>query len=59
MPNLAGQKVYYLVHSLMAYKAGERKSPNMAAAVKGLSDEDMANVAAYYAAIKIIVEVPQ
>ena len=27
--------------------------------VKSLSDEDIANVAAYYAAIKITVEVPQ
>ena len=58
-PNIAGQKQDYLVRSLMAYKAGERKSQNMADALKGLSDEDMANVAAYYAAIKITVEVPQ
>ena len=57
-PNIAGQKYDYLVHSLMAYKAGERKSPMMSLAVKSLSDEDMANVAAYYAAIKITVEVP-
>ena len=59
IPNLAGQKDFYLVQSLMAYKAGERKSHDMAEAVKGLSDEDMANVAAYYAAIKITVEVPK
>ena len=31
----------------------------MSDVVKSLSDEDMANVAAYYAAIKITVEVPQ
>lgn len=31
----------------------------MSAAVNGLSKQDIANVAAYYAAIKIIVEVPQ
>ena len=58
-PNIAGQKYDYLVHSLMAYKARERKSPMMSLAIKSLSDEDMANVAAYYAAIKITVEVPQ
>jgi cytochrome c553 len=52
------QKYDYLVHSLMAYKAGERKSPMMSLVVKSLSDEDMANVAAYYAAIKITVEAP-
>jgi cytochrome c553 len=59
IPNIAGQKEFYLLQSLMAYKAGERKSQNMADALKGLSDEDMANVAAYYAAIKITVEVPK
>ena len=58
IPNIAGQKEFYLLQSLMAYKAGERKSQNMADALKGLSDEDMANVAAYYAAIKITVEAP-
>ena len=58
-PNIAGQKQDYLVRSLMAYKAVERKSPMMSRVVKGLSEEDMANVAAYYAAIKITVDVPQ
>ena len=58
-PNIAGQKYDYLVHSLMAYKAGERKSPMMSLVIKKLNDEDIANVAAYYAAIKITVEVPQ
>lgn len=59
-PNLAGQKEDYLLKSLKAYKAGARKVvPLMSQLVKSLSDEDMANVAAYYAAIKITVEVPQ
>ena len=58
-PNIAGQKYDYLVRSLMAYKARERKSSMMWTVVKSLSDEDIANVAAYYAAIKITVEVPQ
>jgi cytochrome c553 len=58
-PNLAGQKEYYLYWSLLKYKAGTRENQMMSDVVKSLSDEDMANVAAYYAAIKIIVEVPQ
>jgi cytochrome c553 len=58
-PNIAGQKYDYLVHSLMAYKTGQRRSPMMSVVVKGLSKEDIANVAAYYATIKITVEVPQ
>jgi cytochrome c553 len=58
IPNIAGQKYDYLVHSLMAYKAGKRESQMMSVAVKSLSGEDIANVAAYYAAIKITVEAP-
>ena len=58
-PNISGQKYEYLVHSLMAYKIGQRKSQMMSAVVKNLSDEDIDNVAAYYAAIKITVQGPQ
>ena len=57
-PNIAGQKYAYLIHSLMAYKAGERKSYMMSLVVNHLSDEDIANVAAYYSSIKITVEAP-
>ena len=58
-PNIAGQKEDYIVRSLMAYKGGRRMSPMMYGVVQTLSNEDIANVAAYYAAIKITVEVPQ
>ena len=58
-PNLAGQKETYLVNALLSFKAGERKNEQMTVIVKGLSDDDIANVAAYYAAIKITVEVPK
>ena len=58
-PNIAGQKQDYLFWSLMDYKGGVRKNRMMLVVAKSLSDADMANVAAYYAAIKITVEVPQ
>ena len=57
-PNIAGQKETYLVRALMSFKAGERKNEQMTVIIKQLSDEDIANVAAYYASIKITVEVP-
>ena len=57
-PNIAGQKETYLVRTLMAFKAGERKNEQMTVVVKTLSDQDIANVAAYFASIKITVEVP-
>jgi cytochrome c553 len=58
-PNLSGQVESYLVNSLMAFRAGERKNDMMSVVVKGLTDEDIANLAAYYSSIKITVEKPQ
>jgi cytochrome c553 len=57
-PNIAGQKEAYLVKALMAFKAGERKNEQMTVVLKGLSEADIANVAAYYSSIKITVQVP-
>ncbi len=54
-PNLAGQNEAYLEHSLQAYKKGERSGGQaevMKAYVSGLSDEDISNLAAYYASMK-------
>ncbi len=49
-PILAGQHQDYLEHALKAYRSGERSNPIMAAFVAALSDEDIADLAAYYAA---------
>jgi len=49
-PQLAGQKAVYLANTLKAFRAGLRKDPMMAGVVRGLSDADIANLAAYYAA---------
>jgi|APFre7841882590_1041340.scaffolds.fasta_scaffold02272_3 cytochrome c553 len=48
-PNFAGQKPGYLVNVLKAFRGGLRKDPTMAGVVRGLSDADIANLAAYYA----------
>ena len=48
-PVLAGQHTNYLEHALHEYKSGARKSPQMAGMVAGLSDEDIENLARYYA----------
>tara|TARA_R100000322_G_scaffold70868_3_gene44546 strand:- start:140 stop:475 length:336 start_codon:yes stop_codon:yes gene_type:complete len=53
-PNLAGQKEQYLVASMKAYKNGQRQggqAPVMQGQATGLSDEDIANLAAYYASL--------
>ena len=49
VPMLGGQSEKYIVSALNAYKKGERKHPSMVGIAKGLSDQDMADVAAYYA----------
>ncbi len=49
-PNLAGQKAVYLANALKAFRAGLRKDPMMAGVARTLSDADITNLAAYYAA---------
>jgi cytochrome c553 len=50
VPKLGGQHAAYLVKALQAYKSGERGNPTMKAIAVGLTDKDMADLAAYYAA---------
>ena len=57
-PNLAGQIENYLAKTLVEYRSGERKNEMMAIVSKDLSDEDIANLAAFYASIQIEV-IPQ
>ena len=48
VPRIAGQHPAYLVKALGEYKSGERSHPSMRAIAASLSDQDMADVAAYY-----------
>ena len=50
VPRLGGQHEAYLVSALKQYRAGERSHPSMRAIAGSLSDADIANLAAYYAA---------
>lgn len=54
-PNIAAQKADYLIRVLTAFKTGERQHPMMTVVAQELSDQDIADVAAYYSAIKITV----
>jgi cytochrome c553 len=51
-PNLAGQHADYLYTALRHYKLGKRKNGIMAGQVANLSDADMRDLAAFYAAQK-------
>lgn len=48
-PSLAGQHRDYLVYTLKAYRDGERKDPVMIGQAAGLSDEDIEDLAVFYA----------
>jgi cytochrome c553 len=48
VPMIAGQNARYIAASLAAYRKGERKHPTMRAIAGSLSDQDIADVAAYY-----------
>lgn len=49
-PKLAGQNAVYLVKQLQDFKAGRRANPIMSGMAAPLSDQDMENLAAFYAA---------
>ena len=48
VPMIAGQNAKYLVNALAAYKKGDRKHPTMRGIAVTLSDNDMADLAAFY-----------
>ena len=50
VPMISGQGAKYIASALSAYKKGDRKHPTMRGIAAGLSDQDIADVAAYYEA---------
>jgi cytochrome c553 len=48
VPMITGQQPVYIVNALQAYKSGARSHPSMRGVAQSLSDQDMADLAAYY-----------
>lgn len=48
VPMISRQGAGYIVSALNAYKNGDRKHPTMRSVAANLSDQDMADIAAYY-----------
>ena len=48
VPKLDGQHAAYIVKALRAYKSGERPHPSMRGVAASLTDQDMADLAAFY-----------
>ncbi len=49
VPMIAGQNAKYIVSALTQYKKGDRKHPTMRGIAASLSEQDMADLAAFYA----------
>jgi cytochrome c553 len=49
VPKLGGQHEEYIVAALKEYKNGERSHPSMDSIAASLTEQDMQNLAAYYA----------
>ena len=52
VPMIEGQQPVYIVNALNQYKSGARSHPSMRAIARGLSDQDMADLAAYYSGLR-------
>jgi len=57
--HIAGENAIYLTRQLKAFRSGERKHEQMSIIAEGLSDEDIADLAAWYSSLKISVTMPQ
>jgi cytochrome c553 len=52
VPMIAGQNAKYIEAALKAYRSGARSHPTMDSVAKSLSDQDIADLAAYYSSLK-------
>jgi len=48
VPKIGNQQAGYIMAALHEYQSGDRSHPTMQAIAKGLSEQDIADVAAYY-----------
>ncbi len=63
VPMISGQNAKYIEASLIAYRKGDRKHPTMRAVSGSLTDQDIADLAAYYekhgaSAVKPVADTP-
>ena len=54
VPKISGQGAKFIASALNAYKKGERKHPTMRGIADSLSEQDIADVAAYYEASGVV-----
>ncbi|WP_025771100.1 c-type cytochrome [Thioalkalivibrio sp. HK1] len=58
-PHIAGESEIYLRTRLEAYRSGDMEHEMMSLIAKPLSDEDIADLAAWYASVRIDAQIPE
>jgi len=58
-PHIAGQPEIYLKAQLEAFRSGARVNEMMSVVAKGLSDEDIDDLVAWYSAIEVTAKPPE
>jgi cytochrome c553 len=57
-PSLAGQPEMYLATQLKAFRSGARTNEMMSTVSKALSDQDIADLAAWYSSVEVTAKMP-
>ena len=58
-PHIAGENRIYLETQLKAFRSGKREHEIMSVIAKNLSDEDISDLSAWYASVKITATMPE
>jgi cytochrome c553 len=58
-PNIGGESEQYLTRQLEAFRSGERHHEEMSIIAAGLSDQDIADLVAWYSSLKLEVRMPE
>lgn len=59
VPNLAGQSAFYIEKSLKDYQSGAREDRRMTLMVQPLTEDEIKDIAAWYASIVVTTVVPE
>ncbi|WP_417567680.1 c-type cytochrome [Marinobacter sp.] len=58
-PNLAGESQIYIQNQLKAFRSGKREHEMMSVVAKNLTDQQIADLAAWYQSIEITAKMPE
>ena len=58
-PNLAGESQIYIENQLKAFRSGKREHEMMSVVAKNLTDQEIADLAAWYESIEVQVKMPE